>query len=237
MSENEEEKKNISENNKEKNAKPIYKKWWFWVLVVIIIAGLGSQGEKPNNNNFSDQNDQIDKSKEIIKNEVIVADFSTMTSDDITSWFEANKVKTNKREEYSDTIEKGSFIRQSVKSGEKVYEGEIISIIYSRGKEPSTEFKNALRKAESYSNTLNMSKQGIYDQLTSQYGEKFPADAAQYAIDNLTVDFNANALKKAKSYQKTMSMSKSAIYDQLTSQYGEKFTAVEAQYAIDHLED
>lgn len=30
-----------------------------------------------------------------------------------------------------------------------------------------------------------MSKKGIYDQLTSEYGEAFPADAAQYAVDNL----------------------------------------------------
>lgn len=82
-----------------------------------------------------------------------------------------------------------------------------------------------------------MSKQGIYDQLTSEYGEKFPADAAQYAIDNMSADWNANALQKAKTYQKSMSMSKSAIYDQLISEYGEKFTKDEAQYAIDHLDD
>ena len=82
-----------------------------------------------------------------------------------------------------------------------------------------------------------MSKKAIYDQLTSEYGEKFPADAAQYAIDNIQADWNANALEKAKSYQKLMSMSKSAIYDQLISEYGEKFTKEQAQYAIDHLQD
>ena len=83
---------------------------------------------------------------------------------------------------------------------------------------------------------MHMSKQGIYDQLTSTYGEKFTADEAQYAVDNMVADWNANALNKAKVYQDTMAMSKSAIYDQLTSAYGEKFTADEAQYAIDHLE-
>ena len=80
-----------------------------------------------------------------------------------------------------------------------------------------------------------MSKQGIYNQLTSEYGEKFSAQAAQYAIDNLQVDYKQNALKKAQDYQSQMSMSPSAIYDQLTSEYGEKFTAEEAQYAIDNL--
>ena len=99
-----------------------------------------------------------------------------------------------------------------------------------------TEYKNALKKAESYSETMHMSKQAIYDQLVSEYGEQFPADAAQYAIDNMEADWNANALAKAKSYQETMNMSKQAIYDQLISEYGEKFTPEEAQYAIDNLE-
>ena len=99
-----------------------------------------------------------------------------------------------------------------------------------------TEYKSALRKAKTYSDMMHMSKAGIYDQLTSEYGEQFTAEAAQYAIDNLDADWKANALEKAKSYQEQMAMSPSAIYDQLTSEYGEQFTAEEAQYAIDNLE-
>lgn len=98
------------------------------------------------------------------------------------------------------------------------------------------EYLNALKKAKSYSDMMHMSKAGIYDQLTSEYGEGFEADAAQYAIDNLDADWNENALKKAKSYSETMYMSKAGIYDQLTSEYGEQFTAEEAQYAIDNLD-
>lgn len=98
-----------------------------------------------------------------------------------------------------------------------------------------TEYKSALKKAESYSNLMHMSKQGVYDQLTSEYGEQFSPEAAQYAIDNVKADWNANALEKAKSYQDTMNMSPSAIRDQLTSEYGEKFTEEEADYAIAHL--
>lgn len=52
----------------------------------------------------------------------------------------------------------------------------------------SVEFSNALKKAKSYSDMMHMSKAGIYDQLTSEYGEGFEADAAQYAIDiSLTI--------------------------------------------------
>ena len=98
------------------------------------------------------------------------------------------------------------------------------------------EYKSALRKAKVYSDTMSMSKAGLYDQLTSEYGEKFSDEASQYAMDNLEADWNKNALKKAKTYSDTMSMSKAGLYDQLTSEYGEKFTAEEAQYAVDNLD-
>ena len=99
-----------------------------------------------------------------------------------------------------------------------------------------TEYKSALKSAENYSELMHMSKQGIYDQLTSEYGGKFTAEAAQYAIDNLDADYNQNALQSAKSYQENMNMSPAAIHDQLTSEYGGQFTEAEADYAIAHLE-
>ncbi len=99
-----------------------------------------------------------------------------------------------------------------------------------------TEYKSALIKAKTYSDTMSMSKAGIYDQLISEHGEKFTEEAAQYAIDNVEADWKENALIKAKTYQKSMAMSPSAIYDQLISEHGEKFTEEETQYAIDNLE-
>lgn len=98
------------------------------------------------------------------------------------------------------------------------------------------EYTSALKSAETYSKMMHMSKAGIYDQLTSEYGEKFTPDAAQYAIDNITADWNANALASAKNYQETMNMSPAAIQDQLTSEYGEKFTPEQAAYAVQHLD-
>ncbi|HMS92234.1 MAG TPA: Ltp family lipoprotein [Candidatus Saccharibacteria bacterium] len=98
-----------------------------------------------------------------------------------------------------------------------------------------SEYKSALSQADSYANTMHMSKQGVYDQLVSQYGGQFSAAAAQYAVENVKADWNANALAKAKDYQKTLSLSPAAIHDQLTSQNGEKFTQAEADYAIQHL--
>lgn len=100
-----------------------------------------------------------------------------------------------------------------------------------------TEYKNALRKARAYGETQFMSKQRIHNQLTSEYGEQFSAAAADYAVNNVQLDYKRNALRKAKSYQQQQSMSKQRIYKQLTSQYGEQFTAEEAQYAIDNLDN
>ncbi|WP_455538688.1 Ltp family lipoprotein [Terrisporobacter sp.] len=102
--------------------------------------------------------------------------------------------------------------------------------------EVPTEYKSALIKAQNYNDTMYMSKKGLYEQLVSEYGEKFSPEAAQYAIDNVDADWKENALEKAKEYQEQMSMSPSAIYDQLVSNYGEKFTPKQAEYAINHLD-
>lgn len=99
-----------------------------------------------------------------------------------------------------------------------------------------TEYKSAFKKAIIYSDTMYMSKAGIYEQLTSEFGENFSSEAAQYAVENLEADYNSNALVKAKSYSDDMHMSKLGIYDQLISEYGEKFTKTEAQYAVDNLD-
>ncbi len=99
----------------------------------------------------------------------------------------------------------------------------------------SQEYQSALNKANDYSNIMYMSKASIYDQLTSDYGERLTPDAAQYAIDNINADWNFNALQTAKNYSNTMYMSRASIYDQLVSEYGERFTPSEAQYAVDNV--
>ena len=101
----------------------------------------------------------------------------------------------------------------------------------------SPEYNSALAQADTYASTLHLSKQGVYDQLVSQYGGKFTAPAAQYAIDNVKADWNANALAQAKTYQNDLHLSPAAVHDQLVSQNGGKFTAAEADYAIAHLND
>lgn len=158
--------------------------------------------------------------------------------------------KTTDKQEYLSKLVEDSETQNEI---EETYDSDIYSsdTYYENSSESITsdssttasssnvsfEDANALAKAHQYSSIMHMSKAAIYDQLTSEYGEKFSAEAAQYAIDNMTADFNANALAKAKEYQESMAMSPEEIREQLTSEYGEKFTPEEADYAIQHLNE
>lgn len=106
----------------------------------------------------------------------------------------------------------------------------------SSSKKTPREYISALIKGQEYADRMYMSKKAIYDQLTSDYGEKFSPEAATYAINNIKANWNKNALQKAKDYQEEQNMSPDAIYDQLTSNYGEQFTPDEANYAVQHLD-
>lgn len=205
-----------------------------WLIIIIIIIVIGIIASAGGNSDESDDNNKYEKNK---STKVTVIDFSSMTNAEIDTWCEENKINCSITQEYSDTVEKDGFVSQSIAADKTIYEGDKIKIVFSLGKEPTVGQKNALKKAESYSSNLHMSKAGIYKQLTSSYGEGFTEEEAQYAIDNIKADWKANALAKAKQYQTNMNMSKSKIYDQLISPYGEEFTKEEAQYAIDHLDD
>lgn len=96
--------------------------------------------------------------------------------------------------------------------------------------EVSRESNNALKSAEQYLRFMSFSKQGLYDQLLY---EKYPEDAAQYAVDNVVTDWNENALNSANQYLDFMAFSTSGLYDQLIY---EGYTDEQAQYAIDNLD-
>lgn len=215
-------------NHAENEKKPIYKKWWFWIIIIVIGIIIGTS---QNNNTVDTSTNNYPKNNSV---EVTIVDFSTMSKEEVKAWIDTNKINGKITEEYSNDIVKGNFVSQSISANTVVHQGDKITIIYSLGKEPTVEEKNALKKAETYSNSLHMSKQGIYNQLTSSV-EGFTKEAAQYAIDNIEADWNKNALEKAKTYQTSMNMSSKAIYNQLTSSV-EGFTKSEAQYAIDNLD-
>ena len=150
-----------------------------------------------------------------------------------TSDTKSKKEPSDKVETVSESIEEK---QENMVETKTIEESEVKDGTEEENKNIPTEYKTALKSAETYSNMMHMSKAGIYDQLTSEYGDKFSPEAAQYAIDNMEADWNENALKSAENYSKTMHMSKAGLYDQLTSEYGEKFTEDEAKYAVDNVE-
>lgn len=190
------------------NKQPIFKKWWFWLIVVVVVI-------------------------------VAISSANTESDDEKNDKTSGLSISINEDKKSAKSTEKDAE-KGSEKDADK--KDSKVSNIFEDNKSDdnddgvSTEYKNALEKAEVYSNYMHMSKQGIYDQLVSEYGEKFPEDAAQYAVDNIEADWNKNALEKAKTYYEDMNMSKDAVYNQLISEFGEKFTQSEAQYAVDHLE-
>lgn len=210
------------------STKALYKRGWFWIIIV----GLGIIiGVTQNSKTVTTSTNSYQKDNSV---EVTIVDFSTMSKEEAKTWMDTNKINCKIIEEYSNDITKGKFVSQSILANTVAHQGDKITIVYSLEKEPTTEEKNALKKAETYSNSLHMSKQGIYNQLTSSI-EGFTKEAAQYAIDNIEADWNKNALEKAKTYQTSMNMSSKAIYNQLVSSV-EGFTKSEAQYAIDNLD-
>lgn len=101
-------------------------------------------------------------------------------------------------------------------------------------------YEQAVKSAQSYLKYMAFSRNGLLDQLTSQYGEQFTQEEAEYAISylelNALVDWNEQAVKSAQSYLKYMAFSRKGLIKQLSSEYGEQFTEEQAEYAVSYLE-
>lgn len=96
--------------------------------------------------------------------------------------------------------------------------------------------QNAYRSAKQYLDYSAFSRSGLSQQLTSEYGEGFPAADAEFAIARLEaeggVDWNAEAAESAKQYLDFSSFSRQGLLEQLTSQHGEGFTPEQAEYGV-----
>ncbi|WP_395245507.1 Ltp family lipoprotein [Agromyces sp. MMS24-K17] len=97
---------------------------------------------------------------------------------------------------------------------------------------PSMQHEQAVREAQNYLNLMGFSRQGLIDQLSSEYGSQYPVDVATYAVDYLAPDWNAEAAEQAKQYLDVMPMSREELFDQLTSTYGGQFTPEQAEAGL-----
>jgi Host cell surface-exposed lipoprotein len=92
------------------------------------------------------------------------------------------------------------------------------------------EFSNAVQAAEQYLDFGGFSRQGLIDQLSSEYGDQYPVEVATAAVDSLNVDYNAEAVEAAESYLEFQAFSHAGLVDQLSSEYGDQFTREQAEY-------
>lgn len=97
--------------------------------------------------------------------------------------------------------------------------------------EPTAEEKDALEKAKMFSKSLHSSKERVKAALVSN--ERLPKELAQYAVDNLEVNWKEEALIYAQGLLPIRYYSNEELKDILVNH--EKFTEEEAQYAIDNL--
>ena len=99
--------------------------------------------------------------------------------------------------------------------------------------------KNAYRSAQSYLDLKGFSKQGLIDQLSSEYGEGYTVEQATAAVQAMEdageVDWNEQAVKSGQSYLDMKGFSRDGLIQQLSSEYGDKFTVEQATYAADQL--
>ena len=97
--------------------------------------------------------------------------------------------------------------------------------------------KNAIRSAKDYLDRhRGYSREGLINQLSSEYGEAFPTEDAVFAIEYLEksnqVDWNQQAAFSAETYLENRAYSRKGLYDQLISEYGEGFTPEQAEYGL-----
>ena len=89
--------------------------------------------------------------------------------------------------------------------------------------------KNAVRSAENYISFSGFSRQGLIDQLSSEYGDQYPVEDATIAVDSLNIDYNEQAKRSAETYLDMSGFSCQGLIDQLSSDAGDKYTPEQAR--------
>jgi len=99
--------------------------------------------------------------------------------------------------------------------------------------------KNAVRSAQNYLDFTAFSRDGLIEQLSSEYGDGFPREDAEFAVAYLEehdmVDWYEQAVLEAQSYLELTTFSRDGLIDQLSSEYGSQFTRDQAEYAADQV--
>lgn len=90
--------------------------------------------------------------------------------------------------------------------------------------------KNAVRSAKQYLSISGFSREGLIEQLSSDFGDGYDVDDATIAVDSLHIDWKKQAVRSAKQYLSISGFSCRGLIEQLSSSAGDKYTESEATY-------
>jgi len=99
----------------------------------------------------------------------------------------------------------------------------------------SVEQEQAVEAAKSYLAMSSFSKAGLIDQLSSEYGDAFPREIAEFAVKHSGANWKAEAVEAAESYLEMTSFSRQGLIEQLTSEAGDQFTKKQAEHAVNQV--
>lgn len=153
-----------------------------------------------------------------------------------------NKVKEQEAKESAKEWASEEKAKAEAEAKEKAFQQAELNKALNEAKATEGLTGNALAQAKqaiSYLRSSHMSKQGLYDQLTSEYGAKLSTPEANAAIAKIDpfINWNNLAVLSAQSYRNSVNLTGQALLDQLISEHGAKFTPEQAQYGIDHIDD
>ena len=167
---------------------------------------------------------------------ILETDNGTDDVDNPTTQEEKVKEEPVKEDKEEPTEEPKEETQEPVTQEEEAVEEEVPeAAIPEEDEVVPFEYEQALKSAQNYVDTLHFSRQGLKQQLTSEYGSGFSEEAAEYALEHVDVDYKEEAVEAAESYLDAMSFSREGLKQQLTSEYGSGFTEEEAEYALDQV--
>ena len=166
---------------------------------------------------------------------ILETDNSTDSPDNPTTQEEKVKEEPVKEDKEEPAEEPKEEAQEPVAQEEEAVEEEAPEAAIPEEEAVPFEYEQALKSAQNYVDALHFSRQGLKQQLTSEYGSGFSEEAAEYALEHVDVDYKEEAVEAAQSYLDAMSFSRQELKQQLTSEYGSGFTEEEAEYALDQV--
>lgn len=89
----------------------------------------------------------------------------------------------------------------------------------------------AIGAANNYLSFQGFSRKGLIQQLSSKAGDGYKLADAVFAVNHISVDWNAQAVRSAKNYLSFSHFSRAGLIQQLSSAAGDQYTVAQATYA------